>query len=78
MTEGDTNCNNSLLSTGCINARSLCNKICKVLELLMEFKIDICCVTETWLNQNDSAIFAEIHDFGFDIRSVPRRGKGWV
>jgi len=54
----------------------LCNKTCGVLELLKENSVDICCITETWLKSKDAAIFAEIHDHGFDIFSAPRRGRG--
>ena len=66
----------SILSVGCLNVRSLCNKTSRVLELLNDQKIDICCITETWLKQNDSAIFAEIHDHKFDIINAPRKGRG--
>ena len=52
----------SVLTVGCLNTRSLCNKTSRVLELLQEHKIDMCCITETWLKKDDSAIFAEIHD----------------
>jgi exonuclease III len=54
----------------------LCNKTCGVLELLKDNAVDICCVTESWLKSKDSAIFAEIHDHGYDIFSAPRRGRG--
>ena len=64
------------LSVGCLNARSLCNKTCGVLELLKDNSIDLYCVTETWLKTNDAAKFAEIHDHGYDVYSAPRRGRG--
>ena len=38
--------------------------------------VDICCVTETWFKSKDNARFAEIHDFGYDVISAPRRGHG--
>ena len=44
--------------------------------MLKDRKIDICCVTETWFKSKDSARFAEIHDFGYDVISAPRRGIG--
>ena len=44
--------------------------------MLKDNFIHVCCVTETWLKSNDNAKFAEIHDFGFDILSAPRRGRG--
>jgi exonuclease III len=64
------------LKVACFNTRSLCNKTCGVLELLKDNAVDICCVTESWLKSKDSAIFAEIHDHGYDIFSAPRRGRG--
>ena len=64
------------LKVGCLNTRSICNKTCGVLELLKENSIDLCCVTETWLNMKDVAKFAEIHDHGYDLFSAPRRGRG--
>ena len=54
----------------------MCNKISGVIEMLKDRKIDICCVTETWFKSKDSARFAEIHDFGYDVISAPRRGIG--
>ena len=54
----------------------MCNKVCGVLEMLKDRSIDICCVTETWFKSKDNARFSEIHDFGFDVISVPRRGHG--
>lgn len=44
--------------------------------MLKDRKIDICCVTETWFKSKESARFAEIHDFGYDVISAPRRGIG--
>ena len=64
------------LKLACFNVRSICNKTSGVLELIKDRSVDICCVTETWLRLNDAAKFAEIHDFGFDLFSAPRRGKG--
>ena len=64
------------LKLACFNTRSLCNKTCGVLELLKDNSVDICCITESWLKSKDSAIFAEIHDHGFEIFSAPRRGRG--
>ena len=54
----------------------MCNKVCGVIEMLKDSQIDICCVTETWFKAKDGARFAEIHDFGYDVISAPRRGVG--
>ena len=64
------------LKIACFNCRSICNKTAGVLELISDKRVDICAITETWLTQNDSAKFAEIHDYGYDILSAPRKGRG--
>ena len=38
--------------------------------------VDICAVTETWLKQGDAAKHVEIKDYGYDILSLPRKGRG--
>ena len=56
---------------------------------MKDHNVSICCVTETWLTlvrlvnkdtvvviTGDKAKFAEIHDFGFDVISAPRKGRG--
>ena len=61
---------------GLLNARSICNKIPELMDLITDAGLDILCVTETWLKKNDEAIFREIHEFGYDIFSQPRAGRG--
>ena len=61
---------------GLINARSMCNKTVGIMELLNDFNIDICCVTETWFKKSDKAKFSEIKDFGYETLSTPRSGRG--
>ena len=73
---GETCSPDAGLKVACFNARSLCNKTVGVLELLSDNCIDVCAITETWLKQNEAAKHAEIRDFGYDIISVPRKGKG--
>jgi hypothetical protein len=67
---------NGKLSVGCFNSQSMCNKVTGVLEMMKDKHVDICCVTETWFKAKENARFAEIHDFGFDVISAPRRGHG--
>ena len=64
------------LKVACFNARSINNKTTCILEMLNDHEVDICCTTETWLKLKDSAIHSEIHDFGYDIESAPRAGRG--
>ena len=65
-----------LFNIGLCNARSICNKLHDVLELVIQEDIDILCVTETWLKLDDKVIFREIHELGFSIISQPRMGRG--
>ena len=44
-------------------------------ELLKEQSINICCLTETWLKQDNGPLLAEIKREGFEIISVPRKNK---
>ena len=67
---------NSNLSVGCFNAQSMCNKVSGILELLIDQHVDVCCITETWFSTKEDARFAEIHELGFDIINVPRKGRG--
>ena len=41
------------LSCGLVNVRSVKNKDIWLKQLLSEDQIDICILTETWLNKND-------------------------
>ena len=66
----------NLLVAGCLNTQSIYNKVPAVLEILSDNKVDVCFVTETWLKRNDKAKFAEIREYGFDIFSAPRKGRG--
>ena len=66
----------SKLIVGCFNAQSMCNKVCGVVELLIDRQVDVCCVTETWFGAKEDARFAEIHEMGFDVINVPRKGRG--
>ena len=76
MKSNEENPSQSILKIGCFNARSINNKLSGFLELLRDKSIDICCTTETWLKVRDTAIYSEIKDFGYDIFSAPRAGRG--
>ena len=76
MNQGDLTISDTLVSFGCLNTRSICNKSRGVMELLKENEIDLCYVTETWLKLGDAAILAEFRDYGYDIFSAPRKGRG--
>ena len=64
------------LHIGLINCRSICNKTPEILELIKDFDIDLCGITESWLKKADSAKIAEIKELGYETDSKPRAGRG--
>ena len=64
------------LQMALFNSRSFCNKTVAVLEFLKDHNINVCFLTESWLKVDDKAKFAEVKDYGYDIISTPRRGRG--
>ena len=64
------------LKFGCLNSRSICNKVAAVIELIHDNMVDVCFLTESWLKIKDKAIYAEIREYGYDILSQPRKGRG--
>ena len=65
-----------------VNARSLNKQTIDNLFniLFIDEKIDVCCITETWLKPTDQALLADIKLRGYEIVSSPRannkRGGG--
>ena len=70
------------LSCGLVNVRSVKNKDIWLKQLLSEDQIDICILTETWLNKNDMEWIesCELNKDGFrmsnSFRNDGRRGGG--
>jgi len=67
MTENSTEC---ML----VNARSLDTRtVNNLLNILfVDEKIDVCCITETWLKPGDQSVLADIKLRGYEIISSPR------
>ena len=67
----------SYLNCMLVNARSLNNRTIDSLFniLLVDEKVDVCCVTETWLKPSDQVLLAEIKSRGYEIVSSPRTSK---
>ena len=66
-----------LFKVALINVRSIRNKIILLCETLLDKKISICCITETWLTESDSTIYTELLHYGFKLLHCPRTtGKG--
>lgn len=60
------------------NVRSLNNKAAQVNEYIVDNKIDIMALTETWLSSDDvnGPVIAEATPRGYTLRHVPRGGRG--
>ena len=56
-------------SINCIlsNARSLTNKIHELKHILEKYKIQLACITETWLNKNNTVL----NEFSFGNKYQP-------
>ena len=60
----------------CFNARSVCNKIIPVVELLTDHAVDICCIIETWLKDQLDSVTHMFGEFGFNIVQTLRSSRG--
>ena len=61
---------------GVFNSRSICNKTAGVFDLLSDFDIDVCFLTETWLRKGDTSKIAEIKNLGYNLFQQSRPGRG--
>ena len=70
---------NQFLKCGHINIQSVRNKTQEIRELIVDECYDIFCVTETWLNELDTAVIREMtpltHSF-FHLPRINRVGGG--
>ncbi|XP_071784465.1 uncharacterized protein [Asterias amurensis] len=66
------NCN---LNVSTLITRSVCNKPTEVLEIFDENNVDVLCITETWLKENDTVTIAELTSLGHRFIHNPRMGK---
>ena len=58
------------------NVRSIRNKLLYISESLIEFGIDILCLTETWLFESDTGVVAAALPDCYSMLHVPRSGEG--
>ena len=61
-----------------MNARSILNKIYEFQYYIGTNDMDICAITETWLNKDDDMALKTIPPPGYDIMSSPRLEEGMV
>ncbi|GFR92601.1 ATP-dependent DNA helicase [Elysia marginata] len=54
------------IKVGLINARSVCNKAALIFDYLTENDFDIFLITETWVQNNDEPILAQVVPEGYD------------
>ena len=60
-----------------LNARSVRNKTVYLRDFILDNKLDIFCITESWLCESDITIPSEIAPDGFSFANFPRKqGKG--
>lgn len=57
------------------NCRSIRNKVPDVLSFMKENDIDIAFLQETWINQGDASVLAEIRDYGYQVISQRRKSS---
>lgn len=63
------------LSFGCVNARSLRYKTEVFTDHIIDCKIDVCVVTETWLRKEDTVAFSALSPAGYMFKNIPRAGR---
>ena len=63
---------NLSLNAATINYESANNKPTDIAEYITEQDIDVCCLTETWMTENDLVTTVELYPPGYDMKSIPR------
>ena len=58
-----------------VNTRSVRNKVSSFVDYVIDSKLDICFVTETWLNDQDSVVRNEITPDGYVFKDHHRNGQ---
>ena len=64
------------LNIASFNARSVKNKTLFLCDFVIENEIDILCITESWLQEQELSIAKEIAPEGFSVKNAPRQ-NGW-
>lgn len=61
-----------LLQFGNVNTRSIRNKTAEFLHHVLDSRLDVCTVTETWLNDHDTLRLASLSPSGLNFNNFPR------
>ena len=61
---------------GLLNTRSMRKKLLYISESLMEFDIDVLCLTETWLMESDHDLVKAELPNSYSMVQVPRDSHG--
>ena len=70
-----TQCGNLNLNVATINCESCNNKAAMIADYILEQDLDICCLTETWLNADDPVTIGELCPNGYKLISIPRKDR---
>ena len=60
---------------GLANCFSMRNKVYSLMEMMIENGLGVLGLTETWLNEDESALAVELGELGYTLVSAPRRGR---
>ena len=63
---------NGQLTCALVNFRSVCNKIDRPIDHIVDCNLDIVFITESWLSDDDSEIRNHLEKYGFKIIHAPR------
>ena len=57
---------------GTVNAMSLNNKSLSILETVLDQKLDILLITETWINDEKADVLGDLNSNGYTFKNFPR------
>lgn len=63
------------LKLGNANTQSIKNKIAEFISVIVDNKLDICVVTETWMTELDTAVIAALSINGYNFKHFPRQSQ---
>ena len=63
------------LKFGTVNAMSLNNKSLSILETVLDHKLDILLITETWINDEKADVFGDLNSNGYTFKNFPREDR---